>query len=364
MVYKDYNMDRKFKEKVATAEKTEAQGTKVHLFNLLVQSQNTIPVEAEQAVEADRYTLEDERKSWLFEQLRMKAITRSICLDMAGILALENKDRENDKYLTQLSHALFYCQTYKSNMRCDTRFCLSCSKKRSAEHIDNYLPVVETWEHPQFVTLTVPSVPVSELQETIDKMFREFSLMIAVLNKKYRRKGIKYLGLRMFECEVNAEEQTYSPLFHLIVENRIAAKQIISQWKKRFGASDKGQDIQPIIEGTSANVIAYATKFFADKQINVSSSTDESPVIYLAAYLNIFKAMGEHKQFCRFGRNIPKELRQKKTWSKQSEKRERLIFDVETTTLLDYDTGKKVLGFNRVPYHLQGLLSNTNTDLS
>lgn len=358
-------MEQKLKSKVATAEKTQAQKTEEHLFNLLVQSPNTIQtVVTEKAEKEYCYTEEDERRAWLFEKLREKAITRSICLDMAGILLDENKDRENDLLLTQLSHALFDCQTRKSNMRCKTRFCLSCSKRRSADIIDNYMPIVETWEHPQFVTLTVPSVPASKLRKTIDDMFREFSRMIDLLNKKYRAKGIKYLGLRMFECEVNAEGQTYSPHFHLIVENKVAAKQIVSQWKKRFGASDKGQDIQPITEGTSANVIAYTTKFFADKQINVSSSTDETPVIYLAAYLTIFKAMGKHKQLCRFGFNKPEELKQKESYSEQSKKGERLIFDVETTTLFDYDTGKKVLGFNKVPYHLKSTLSNTNIDLS
>lgn len=353
-------MDQEFKSKNATAEKTQ-----VDLFNLLALSPTSIiPVVSEGVEEEYNFTVEVARRAKLFEKLREKAITRSLCLDMAGILLEEDNVKENDKFLTQLSNALFNCQTYKSNMRCDTRFCMSCVKRHSAEFIQRYIGELNTWKQPQFVTITIPSVSESELGETIDKMYREFSNIIAGLNKKYRRKGIRYLGLKMFECDFNAEEQTYSPHFHLIVENKIAAKQIIFRWKKRFSASDKGQDQQSIKEGTLPQIIAYCTKYFADKKINASSSADDTPIIHLKAYLNILKAMGKHKQFFRFGFNISEEFKQKEKRDEQTEKQERLIFDIETNTLFDYDTGKKVIAFNKVPYHLKSMLSNTNTDTS
>lgn len=348
------------------AEKTKKKKSEhLYLFNFKVQSStNTESVVTEKAIEEDSYTEEDEKRAWLFEQIREKVITRSLCYDMAGLLLLEDNIEKNDKLLTQLYHALFDCQTRKNNMRCKTRFCLSCAKRRSAELIQKYQPVIDTWKYPQFVTLTVPAVYVDELKETISKMFHEFSKMISLLNKKYKARGLRYLGLKFFECDFNAEEQFYTPHFHLIIENKIAAKQIIFQWQKRFPVSADAQQMKPVEEGTSARIIAYASKYFANKKINVSSSTDDVPVIHLKAYLNIFKAMELHKQFFRFGFDMSNKPKPKKSRSDPAYKRERLVFDMESNGLFNADTGKKVIAFNKIPYDLKRLLVNTDIDLS
>lgn len=88
---------------------------------------------------------------------------------------------------------------------CKTRFCTVCLANRKAIQIRNYLPVIEKWKSPQFLTLTVKSVPAKHLKKRMDNMQKGLSGIIANHRKKHARgTGIKLLGVKSMECEFNA----------------------------------------------------------------------------------------------------------------------------------------------------------------
>src|SRR5881398_3107536 len=62
--------------------------------------------------------------------------------------------------------------------QCKHRFCTYCAGIRKAEMINKYLPVLQTWEEPHFITLTIKAVPAYLLNSTIKKMNDTFKRII------------------------------------------------------------------------------------------------------------------------------------------------------------------------------------------
>jgi hypothetical protein len=304
----------------------------------------------------------------LINRARRKMITQKLTL---ALIDLATKRQEPEKVKAYWN--TYHCQSNVVSAGgrlfgnyCKNRFCTLCAGIRKAEIINKYLPVLETWQAPYFVTLTAKAVPVIQLKSRFDRMLRSFQKLIARNKKRYQRgKGIKLEGIRSIECNFNPERRTYNPHFHLILNSRAAAELIISEWLKQCTpkfAVRAAQNMRRVEDRQHdiIEIVKYGSKIFTDPTLKKNAKRKVSPFIYVSAFHNIIWAMAGHRVFDRFGFNLPP--RCKVSNRKIVTDYELLTFDAQLFDWISPDTGALLTEYK--PSHKLLNILNTNLDLN
>jgi hypothetical protein len=254
------------------------------------------------------------------KRAKKKTITQKLVLGLIDVAKSKGRSESHIKTYWNTWH----CQNklYSFNDKvfgnyCKNRFCPVCCGIRKAELINKYLPIINTWENPHFVTLTIKSVSADQLE----KKLKELIFAFKKIKNKFRKwhvkgKSIKLIGIKSLECNFNPIAKTYNPHFHIITPDKGAGNILIQEWVKYWGykiANRVGQDIQEIYdpEKCLVEIIKYGTKIFTDPLMrNKSNKTKElekkvSPIIYVSAMDNIICAMKSLRIFDRFGFDLP-----------------------------------------------------------
>jgi hypothetical protein len=229
-------------------------------------------------------------------------------------LACEAGDEEKKKAFWNTYHCqnkIFTADDRLYGTYCKNRFCTLCCSIRKADIINRYLPIVQTWEDPHFLTLTVKSVPYSRLKDHMRSMVEVFRKIIDKYKKrKARGKGTKLIGIRSLESNFNPVKKTYNPHFHVLVANAEMGYLLLNEWvsrgkRKRVGR--QAQNIQKVQDQLSIliELIKYGSKIFTEPDINKKTSEKGGKRLYTKALNNIFDAMKGFRIFERFGFNLP-----------------------------------------------------------
>ncbi|HLP06445.1 MAG TPA: protein rep, partial [Paludibacter sp.] len=252
-------------------------------------------------------------KRALSNRAKRKLTAQALCVRLVSEV-----EKMGDKELERTFWNIFHCQrklvkhkgrTY--GKYCKNRFCPLCASIRKAEIINRYLPVIETWEDPHFVTLTQKSVPANKLEQWffgVNKAFRQ-------IKNKYRKQNqrggdIQFMGIKCLECNFNPKRRTYNPHLHLIVPNKAMADLLIREWQKKWTekfTSPLAQHQRRVgnLRRDLVETIKYGSKIFTD--FDAKNKGKMPPKIYIAAMINIYKAMKPYHLFDSFGFNLPKE---------------------------------------------------------
>lgn len=245
---------------------------------------------------------------------RCKLITQTIMFQLIDVAK-----EKGAKGRVQAYWNTYHCQNkiITSNGRmhatqCKNRFCTYCCGVRKAELLNKYLPVLQTWPEPHFLTLTVKAVKAGQLSKTINSLNRAMSLFIGKYRKRSQRKtGLKLIGLKSIECNFNAKNRTYNPHLHLIVPDKKTAEILVDEWltvwTKRF-THRSAQYYRKVDDNKKdlIEVIKYETKIFTEPDGKKSRGKKTSPKIYIRALDNIHAAMKGVRLIDRFGFNTPK----------------------------------------------------------
>jgi hypothetical protein len=114
-------------------------------------------------------------------------------------------------------------------------------------------------EKQYFCTLTIVNVKKAELKQAIEKMTKQFGLILKSVREK---KGLKPDGIRRLEITYNKEADTYHPHFHYLVNCKESAELIKSQWLKRYPTAEPYcQNVKEANENTLVEIFKYATKY-------------------------------------------------------------------------------------------------------
>jgi len=245
---------------------------------------------------------------------KRKTITQSMMLGMFHLPEEYVSSEQRKSYRNT-----FYCQQQVTTTNdrlyakyCKNRFCTICCCIRKADIINRYLPVIQTWEEPYFVTLTVKAVPRKSLNAVMRNMTREFRAIVEASRKRnLRGKGTKLVGIRALESNFNPKSRTYNPHFHVIVANSQMAEILVNEWinRSRPGkVSPKAQKKDRVYNNVAAlvEVVKYGSKIFTEPDLDKKVRKCGSGKIYLLALNNIFNAMKGLRIFERFGFNLPK----------------------------------------------------------
>lgn len=148
---------------------------------------------------------------------------------------------------------------------CNSRTCIICNKIRTAKLIKGYYkPLQDLMENEhdkklEFVTLTIPNCKKEDLAYIRDKMVKNLTNIMRVLNEK---RGMDISGIKKVEITYNDIEDNYHPHFHIIV-NKNSGRLIIDEWLKRYPeAAHWCQDTRKISDVTALlELFKYSTKF-------------------------------------------------------------------------------------------------------
>jgi hypothetical protein len=150
---------------------------------------------------------------------------------------------------------------------CNTRFCSTCERIRKAKRIDAYLEPISKIDEPHFVTLTIKSVRIDQLRESIKSM----TSIWRASRKYFSRKKIITSGIKTIEFNYNPKLKTFNPHFHIIINSKLNADLLTAYWlKHNEGLSTRAQDIRPILKNdknTLFEVFAYTTKTIVEGKV-------------------------------------------------------------------------------------------------
>lgn len=244
---------------------------------------------------------------------KRKTITQSMMLNLVDVA----KEKGEDEKLKSLWNT-YHCQSQVVTAHgriygryCKNRFCTLCCSIRKAEIINKYFPIIEQWEEPYFVTLTVKACPAGKLKIMTKKVLQGFQRIKDRHKKNYLRgKGTKLIGVKSLECNFNPTKKTYNPHLHLIVANKEIAEIIIRDWLKLWTpkfAQRQAQDMRKIFDAKTGliEIIKYGSKIFTEPDIK-KKGDNTSYQIYVSALDNILTAMKGKRIFERFGFNAEK----------------------------------------------------------
>lgn len=250
----------------------------------------------------------------LWKRAKKKIITQKMALSLIDVAVSKNEPQRVNAYWNT-----YYCQNnvVSSTSKlygkyCKNRFCTICLGIRKAELINKYLPIINNWKEPYFVTLTTKTFGRKSLKKMIEATLRAFDLIKNRCKKRHQRgKGIRLMGIKSLECNFNPTRRTYNPHLHIIVPNKETAELLISEWMKTWTGkytNRKAQDYFKIENNQSAliEIIKYGSKIFTEPDINKKSKLKIPPHIYVSALDNILAEMKGHRIFDRFGFNLPK----------------------------------------------------------
>lgn len=221
---------------------------------------------------------------------------------------------------------------------CDSRWCNTCNRIRTAKLINGYRQPLEGFENPHFVTLTVPNAIGSDLRLTIRQMVRTFANTV----KAIRRAGNACNGIRKLECTYNAERDDFHPHFHVIVDGEETATALYDGWMQRNPlAHAKGQDIQPADNGSLMELFKYTTK------IVTKVGCGEGFQIFVPALDTIFRAMYGVRTFQAFGtvRMVSENIENLQADTYDIEPYEFLVWQWEGNDWRSMATGKPLTGY-------------------
>ena len=304
----------------------------------------------------------------LQNRAKRKMITQTMILSLIDV-AKKKEDTDMVKYYWNTYYCLNKVYTSEGKLYgkyCKNRFCTLCLAIRKADIINKYLPTIQKWEDPYFVTLTVKACSAKDLNKFVKGMFRAFNQIKEKQKKLNQRgKGIKLIGIKSLECNFNAEKKTYNPHFHIIVPNKEIAETLKKEWLLKWTSKftiHKAQNIEKVdgIKRCLMEIIKYGSKIFTEPDISKKSKQKVPPHIYTSALHNIFSAMKGYRIFDRFGFNLPK-CNYEKPKATLLIQYEELIFDPKQADWLISETNNRLTGF--IPEkELISLLEN-NIDL-
>ena len=215
------------------------------------------------------------------KRARAKFITTPLAVSLAELRTDLEKSYRNTVYCA--SQVVQEDGSLRSKY-CGNRWCLVCSRIRTARAITAYMPVLQEWSDPHLVTLTRRNVGGDDLSGIFDEMLAAFNSCKRSIK---RTEKLDFKAIRKTECTYNLRRKDYHPHYHVIVEGQVQAELLRDKWVDRYdGEADiAGQDVRPCDENTLMEVFKYFTK------LTTKATTGERRITPPDALDVIFSAM-------------------------------------------------------------------------
>lgn len=253
--------------------------------------------------ETDEKELDVDRKI-LLKKAKAKHFTYTIVNEL---IQLDSPLQPGYKRTVECASELVQQGNKLTGKYCKNRWCITCNRIRTAQLINGYTPILNTFDDPQFLTLTIPNMPGKELVKAINAMqhvWREIYRMVK-RPKSTKKFEVPIMGLKKLECTYNSEYDTFHPHYHFIVESDLLAELLMNSWLKYWNSdlylpkgyktgklSKDAQKYKPI---TSSGGFLELFKYFT--KIITTSENKDLEGIYINPLDTIFRSMQNRRTF-------------------------------------------------------------------
>ncbi|WP_340111975.1 protein rep [Maribellus mangrovi] len=306
----------------------------------------------------------------LKRKAKKKLVTNKVVLPLIDYARSKgNEEMVRSLWNTYLcQERLILSENKMHGVYCKNRICTVCSGNRKADMINKYLPFVETWPDPYFITLTAKSCPANKLFHRMRNTKRAFKIITDRIKKRYQRgQGPKLIAIKSLECNFNPTKRTYNPHFHILVSTRemaeILMKEWLSTWTCKY-ALRKAQDMRKVEdrERDLIEVVKYGSKILTEPNPNSKNNRKKiTRRVYIAALYNILKAMRELRLTDTYGLDLPKNKMKNK--SEVIFDYEELSYDAEIMDWVNEYTGEPLSNYQPDPALLHILTQNIDVVL-
>ena len=225
---------------------------------------------------------------------------------------------------------------------CKNRWCIVCNRIRTGILINSYLPVIQKWAEPRFVTLTLPTVDFENLPERITKLGKDFS----VLSRRIQRQFGSGEMMRKFEITWNYKTKQYHPHYHVLQDGVRNSEALVEGWLHDHPeANVLAQDNRKADKNTVIEMFKYMTKMW--KRIDNEDTLKEVRVLPYPPEImdNIFSVMHRKRTIQTYGglKKHSEDFNPDIATVFLSEEREGITFwdwEQELRTWVDYTTGE------------------------
>jgi hypothetical protein len=189
-------------------------------------------------------------------------------------------------------NSLLFQEGYKIKAKyCNGRWCNNCNRIRTAKMINGYGKQLQAFSEPQFVTLTIPNFPEYELNKGIKTMLWDMQRIGQIA----RKERMTINGIRKLESTYNADQDTYHPHFHFIIDGQHNSDWLVARWMERNPTAVwEAQNVRDVDNNGMMELFKYTTKI-------VSTSKRDGTAIYVKALDNIFQALYRTRTFQKMG---------------------------------------------------------------
>ena len=140
---------------------------------------------------------------------------------------------------------------------CNQRWCLVCSRIRTAKLVNKYKPHFDQLPEPHFITLTAPTITAKELPVRLKTMQIQWKMIQEVM----RKRGTPLIGVRKIEVTYNSFTDLYHPHFHAIISGKYESEVLLEEWLNRNRTADiKGQNISEADPNSLIELFKYTAK--------------------------------------------------------------------------------------------------------
>ena len=196
------------------------------------------------------------------EQLKKKAKRKAITIFLADkLIELNGPNTKAYNIMKFCNSTLRQRDQELKSEYCKNRLCLVCNSIKTANLINGYLPELEKFQNPYFVTLTIKAVEGRFLVSAINKMQKNIRAINKHLTKYH---GFKLKGIRKLEINYNLKQDTYNPHFHIITDGLQHAAYFLHEWlKKNPYSDDHAQDIRRADHKSLKELFKYTSKLIS-----------------------------------------------------------------------------------------------------
>lgn len=188
---------------------------------------------------------------------------------------------------------------------CKARWCITCSRIRSAVLINKYKPIL-SGKVLATLTLTTDYTKTCRTIEELKRSYACISKSFSNLMRKVKRKFGNTIAISKFEVTWQDYRGTFHPHLHVILENKYGqAEYIKSEWLKIYSnALEKSQHVGYYHENTLIETFKYITKMWK------KSEDKNKPILpFSADKLDIiFQCVKDKRVIKTYGIKVDKEV--------------------------------------------------------
>lgn len=276
----------------------------------------------------------------LAKRARAKTLSNKVAEKLAG---LRTPLQKSYKSSIACAAALSYRNGKITGRYCNQRWCLVCSRIRTAKLLNGYKPVFDSFHNPHFLTFTVKNCSGTALPATLERMNTVWTKIKRSIKRTH---GIKvFRAVRKIECTYNTETGEFHPHFHVIADLPWSVCLLMQDmWLDNWpGTIRRAQDIRKADKNAVVELFKYFTKIVTKK----GQGTDRKIIgVHTKPLDTIFQCIKGKRTFQGYGvKKVSEDIEEIQAEDIENWNKTGSFFEWKDNDWIDQHTGEILSGY-------------------